>query len=344
MLANNHKATVLEIQRMSTEDGPGIRTTVFYKGCSLNCLWCHNPESISALPQVHWVLNQCIGCKTCLTVCPEGALSFTEAGNRVNRELCTGCGLCARECPANALELLGRAWDLDGLFFEIIKDRVYFEKSGGGVTLGGGEPTLQSRFNRELLQRLKGEGIHTALDTCGMCSRDALSELLPYSDLLLFDLKEMDPEKHRAFTHSSNEKILDNLLLAGDWMKQNGTPHKLWIRTPIIPDTTATSHNIKEIGKFIAANLDGLVDRWELCAFNNLCRDKYARLDLDWAYKDRDLLEKLVMEKMAAVARNSGVDPGIVLWTGSTKLEGENKTKGHGPKTERNGSDEKGFQ
>ena len=323
MLTKTNQATVLEIQRMSTEDGPGIRTTVFFKGCSLHCLWCHNPESISPHPQVHWVANQCIGCKTCLEVCPEGALAFSAEGNRVNRDRCTGCGLCARECPANALELLGRTWNLDDLFSEVIKDRTYFEKSGGGVTISGGEPTMQAGFNRELLKRLTENGIHTALDTCGMCSRDALEGLLPYADLLLFDLKEMNPLKHQKFTGANNEKILENLLHVRDWMQSQERPSQLWIRTPIIPDTTATSENIREIGKFIAGNLDGLVDRWELCAFNNLCKDKYLRLDLDWAYKERDLLGKLLMEKMAAVAGNSGVNPGIVLWSGSTRLEGE---------------------
>ena len=327
---NQHfKATILEIQRMSTEDGPGIRTTIFFKGCSLNCLWCHNPESISPHPQIHWISNQCIGCKTCLEVCPEGALAFTADGNRVDRDRCTGCGLCAEECPAAALALLGQSWDLDDLVAEVIKDRTDFEKSGGGVTLGGGEPTLHGPFNRDFLKKLKENGIHTALDTCGMCSRQSLEELLPYSDLLLFDLKEIDPQKHRRFTGTTNEKILENLIFVRNRMQSNSRPNQLWIRTPIIPNATATDENIRGIGKFIAANLDGLVNRWELCAFNNLCKDKYLRLDLNWAYKDCELLSNLLMEKMAAVAKNSGVDPAIVLWNGSTKLEKErSKLKG----------------
>ncbi len=295
---------------MSTEDGPGIRTTVFFKGCSLNCLWCHNPESISPHPQVHWVSNQCIGCKTCLEVCPEGALAFTSAGNRVDRNRCTGCGLCAEECPANALELLGRTWNLDDLFAEVMKDRTYFEKSGGGVTLSGGEPTMQAGFNRELLKRLTESGIHTALDTCGMCSPKALQGLLPYCDLLLFDVKEIDSEKHVKFTGTGNEKILENLIHVRDWMQSNDRPKKLWIRTPIIPDATATSENIRGIGKFIAANLDGLVDRWELCAFNNLCKDKYLRLNLDWTYRDRDLLGKLGDGKNGCRRRELGCGSG----------------------------------
>jgi pyruvate formate lyase activating enzyme len=317
----HHKATILEIQRMSTEDGPGIRTTIFFKGCSLKCGWCHNPESISAHPQVHWIANQCINCKTCLEVCPEGALSFDPDGNRVDRDLCTGCGLCAEACPATALDQLGLEWQVDDLLAEVIKDRTYFEKSGGGVTLGGGEPTLQLQFNREFLIKLKELGIHTALDTCGMCTRDALQKLLPYSDLVLFDLKEIDSQKHQKFTGSTNDKVLENLLFVRDCMQSEARPEELWIRTPIIPNATATGENVRGIGRFITSKLDGLVNRWELCAFNNLCRDKYLRLDLDWEYKDQGLLSKLYMEKMAAIARNSGVDPAIVYWSGSTKLE-----------------------
>jgi pyruvate formate lyase activating enzyme len=321
---NQHPtATILEIQRMSTEDGPGIRTTIFFKGCSLKCLWCHNPESISPHPQVHWMANQCIGCKTCLELCPEGALTFTSNGNRIDRSRCTGCGLCAEECPAAALALLGRRWELDDLVDEVIKDRAYFEKSGGGVTLGGGEPTLQAAFNRKFLEKLRETGIHTALDTCGMCSRNALKDLLPYLDLVLFDLKEIDPPRHRRFTGATNEKILENLICVRDWMQSNGHPGQLWIRTPIIPHATATDENVRGIGTFIAANLNGRVNRWELCAFNNLCRDKYLRLDLDWAYKECELLSKPVMEEMAAIARSSGVDPEIVFWSGSTKLEAD---------------------
>lgn len=319
----NPTATLLEIQRMSTEDGPGIRTTVFFKGCTLKCRWCHNPESISPHPQIHWMANQCIGCKTCVEVCPLKALTFTEEGNQIDRSRCTGCGLCAKECPAAALSLWGESWDLDDLFAEVIKDRSYFESSGGGVSLGGGEPTLQATFIREFMKRLKAAGIHIALDTCGMCAQTVLEGLLPYSDLLLFDLKVMDPKKHKAFTGATNDAIIDNLIFVGDTMRSNGYPEKLWIRTPVIPGATDTTENIQAIGTFISERLDGLVSRWELCAFNNLCMDKYLRLDLDWAYKGCDLFSKLVMEKMAAVARNSGVDPAIVRWSGSTKLEKE---------------------
>jgi len=325
MMTQVHKqsinATILEIQRMSTEDGPGLRTTVFFKGCSLRCTWCHNPESISACPQLHWIANRCIGCKTCQDVCPQNALLLTAAGNTIDRGKCTGCGACAEECPAAALELLGQSWKLDDLCAEVVKDKIYFQKSGGGVTLGGGEPLLQSDFCSRFLSLLKANAIHTALDTCGLCSGTALDRTLPHTDLVLFDLKEINPQKHEHFTGSDNQRILQNLILIRNCMQSSGHPQKLWIRTPVIPDATDSEDNIRGIGQFLTDNLGGFVSRWDLCAFNNLCRDKYRRLDLEWGFKDHELLSKLFMEKMAAVARNSGIDPHIVHWSGSTRLD-----------------------
>ncbi|MBU1903924.1 MAG: glycyl-radical enzyme activating protein [Proteobacteria bacterium] len=312
------RGTLFEIQRMSTEDGPGIRTTVFLKGCSLKCSWCHNPESVSPHPQVQWIGSRCIGCRTCLEVCIHKAISFRPDGVSIDRKACQGCGSCAEECPSTALELVGKTWMTDDLIREVLKDRAFFETSGGGITLSGGEPTLQTGFARALLKGLVAEGIDTALDTCGMCKEETLAQLIPYTRLILYDIKEIDPEKHREFTGSSNEQILRNLLYVCDYMKTQDDL-KLWIRTPVIPGATAREENIRGISRFIASNLGDLVSRWELCTFNNLCRDKYIRLDLDWDFKEAELLDRSLIAGLADVAKNSGVDPDIVHWTGETK-------------------------
>jgi pyruvate formate lyase activating enzyme len=308
---------------MSTEDGPGIRTTVFFKGCSLKCSWCHNPESISPHPQVHWISTRCIECKTCLDVCPNGALSFAQEGILIDRHKCKRCGSCAQECPSNALELLGKKWALDSLIAEVVKDRVYFEKSGGGVTVSGGEPLVQARFVAAFFMGLRKVGIHTALDTCGVCTSDVLDKILPHANIVLYDIKEIDSGRHRQFTGSPNERILENLIHISEHMKMDGHPEQLWIRTPIIPGATAREDNIRGIGEFIACRLGDSVSRWDLCSFNNLCKDKYVRLDLQWPCKDAELLTKEFMEKLAGIARESGVAPDTVHWSGSTKLDDE---------------------
>jgi pyruvate formate lyase activating enzyme len=310
---------ILRLQRMSTEDGPGIRTTVFFKGCNLRCSWCHNPESISAKPQIHWIAEHCIGCKTCLEVCPKEALSFSAADISIDRNRCDACGICARECPSAAMELLGEYWRAADLIKELIKDRAYYEKSGGGITLSGGDPTLQSPFASIVLKGLKRMGVQTALDTCGRCSDTTLRMLLPDTDLVLYDLKEVNSEKHQYFTGASNGRIFENLLSVRDYMLSDGHKVKLWIRTPIIPDATARPDNIKGIGEFIAGQMGTVVSRWELCSFNNLCKEKYRRLGMAWTFKDSRLLKASEMEQLADVARSSGVKPDIVHWSGSTR-------------------------
>lgn len=313
------QAMVFEIQRLSTEDGPGIRTTVFFKGCRLACAWCHNPESLSPRPELHWIAARCIGCRTCASVCPEEALHTAEDGMAIDRTRCTACGACAAECPSTALEMIGTPWTLDGLVREVLKDRAYFA-NGGGVTAGGGEPGLQAPFLAAFLQALKAEGLHTAVDTCGGYPGRILESFLPFTDLVLYDLKTVDPHRHRIWTGRSNTQILENLLAIRNRLAGGGPPHALWIRTPVIPEATADAAVITDIGRWIAAHLKGFVARWELCAFNNLCRDKYQRLGRDWPYKDQPLLTRETMENLARAARRSGVDPHIVHWSGSTRM------------------------
>jgi pyruvate formate lyase activating enzyme len=310
---------ILHLQRLSTEDGPGIRTTVFFKGCPLRCAWCHNPESISPYPQVQWLENRCIGCNTCLGACPRGYLDRTDQGVRIDRENCQGCGTCAEACPANAMELLGTDVSAEELVQEVVKDRTFYETSGGGVTASGGEPLMQPDFVALFLGRLKAAGITTALDTCGWASHQSLEKTLPYVDLVMFDLKEIEPARHRAFAGQSNEVIFDALLFVRDYMAERAPEMRLWIRTPLIPGATARRENLLGLGAFIARHLDGLVERWELCAFNNLCRDKYRRLGIDWPFRETPLLAPEELSELEAWARQSGVDPAIVLATGATR-------------------------
>jgi len=323
------EAMLFEIQRLSTEDGPGIRTTVFFKGCSLACRWCHNPESISGRPDLHWIAARCIGCGTCAAVCPEDALLATENGVAIDRARCTLCGKCAAECPSTALELIGSRWHLDDLVREVLKDHAYFA-NGGGVTAGGGEPGLQAPFLAAFLRALKKEGIHTAVDTCGSYPGPMLEAFLPFTDLVLYDLKTVDPALHHTWTGRSNTLILENLLAIRDRMARGDSPHTLWIRTPIIPQATADAAVIAGIGHWLADHLRGFAARWELCAFNNLCRDKYRRLDRDWLYTDQPLLTPETMERLADTARRSGVDPEIVHWSGSTRRPAESLGKDAG--------------
>ncbi len=326
------KGRLLEIQRMSTEDGPGIRTTIFLKGCSLRCSWCHNPESISPKPQIQWLSANCIGCQLCVEACPNHTLSYRNHQIVIDRNLCRSCGICVEECPTGALELMGQDVSVEQVVQEVLKDKAYFEKSGGGITVSGGEPALQAVFVAEFLKKMKDNGIHTALDTCGLVPAAAYEKILPYTDLLLYDIKEINSSKHKEFTGSGNEKILNNLLTISEWIKIHGTPKELWIRTPIIPDATATEENIAGIGKFLAEN-DLQPDRWELCAFNNLCNDKYLRLGRKWTFEKYGLMKADDLDYLTAIARRSGVDPEVVVWTGSSKSEEEiTVKKGNEPK------------
>jgi pyruvate formate lyase activating enzyme len=320
------RAIILRIQRLSTEDGPGIRSTVFFKGCPLACTWCHNPESISPHFQIHWEENRCIGCRSCIDACENGALSLTSDGMQIDRDKCTGCLSCTKACPSTALEAFGKSWQIHELVKEVLKDSVYFEKSKGGITLSGGEPAMQAPFAAELLRSLQQKGIHMALDTCGLCPQKTLDMLLDYTDLVLFDIKEIDPERHKLFTGLSNKRILENLIFTGERMKEKKRPTKLWIRTPIIPQCTATKENIQGIGAFITENLSGLVSRWELCAFNNLCTHKYEGLGIEWACKDYKLMSTEAMEYLSKVAKTSGVDPHIVQVSGATLWSKDEET------------------
>jgi pyruvate formate lyase activating enzyme len=316
-VSDSDSATIFQIQKFSTEDGPGIRTTVFFKQCPLKCVWCHNPESIPKESQLEWFKHKCIGCKTCIETCSEAALIFLEEGLEIDREKCTGCGDCAEECPSGALHLLGEEWGINDLFYEIEKDKTYYIESKGGITVSGGEPTSQPNFILNFLKKCKENDISTALDTCGYANPNIYEKLLPFIDLVLFDIKEIDSNKHKEYTGVSNEIILENAISISHYLKEK--EKIMWIRTPIIPKYTATKENIKGIGEFIVNKLNNFPERWDLLSFNRLCVDKYSRLGMDWILKDESLMTKEEMESLLEIANRTGVKN--AKWSGLTRKE-----------------------
>ena len=315
--AQEETGIVFNIQRFSTEDGPGIRTTVFVKGCPLRCIWCHNPEGISFNPELVWYDVRCIGARDCLRACPKDALVLTPEGMAIKRDSCDCCGLCEEACPAAAIEVVGKEYTVEEVLDVVERDKVFYETSGGGVTIGGGEPAAQYEFSVDLMVRCRDKGIHSAVDTCGHVSEDKIGGLVEAADLVLYDIKLMNEERHRELTGVGVKRILDSARM----ISEMGKP--MWIRTPIIPGCTDSSENIREISRFIAKDLT-TVERYDLLAFNNTCVPKYRRLDREFPLKDAELVTKEVMETLAEVARREGV--GKVVWSGATKVE---KHSGH---------------
>jgi pyruvate formate lyase activating enzyme len=240
------KGLVFDVKRYSINDGPGIRTTVFFKGCPLQCQWCHNPEGKSFNPEVMVRAARCLNdCAECLVVCPEGALGKSGAFPVLDRNLCTACGECAGICPTQAIELVGRRVSAVELLEEIEKDRVFFEESGGGVTFSGGEPLSQPEFLAEVLELCRKKEIHTAVDTCGFAVPQVLDRIAPKVDLFLFDLKTMDEQKHIASTGESNQLILENL------RRLAASGRKIVVRIPIVPGLNDDEKNIQQTAGFL---------------------------------------------------------------------------------------------
>ena len=296
-------ALVFDLHRNSTHDGPGIRTTVFLKGCPLHCLWCHNPESQLRRPEVWWFEQRCIACGRCIEACPQHGIAAGSAGISIDRGACTGCQTCARVCPANAMQPLGTRRTVSDLVAEAERDRVWYEASGGGVTVSGGEPAAQPAFTGGFLAECRKRGLHTALDTCGQAPESVFADLLDHADLVLFDLKHTDEAKHRRLTGAGLKTIRANLLATADRARNNRL--RLWIRTPLIPGAAAEPDVLASIGTFLRECLGGAFARWELCAFNPGCAGKYHRLAKAWAYEEKGLLGDDLAAGLLATARQS---------------------------------------
>jgi len=262
---------IFDIKRYAIYDGPGIRTTVFFKGCPLHCPWCHNPEGQDSNPELSYNETRCLkGCTECIKICPKDALSRLNHDISIDREKCDLCGDCAPACPTQALEILGREVSVEEVMKEIEKDRVFYEESAGGVTFSGGEPLAQLEFLNSLLKQCKKKGIHTVLDTCGYAPFDDMEIIADKVDLFLYDFKLMDDEKHREATGVSNKLIIENL------KKLTDKSSKIVVRIPIIEGVNDADENITETARFIASLPD--IKEISLLPYHKGGRQKYARL------------------------------------------------------------------
>ncbi|HTY63128.1 MAG TPA: glycyl-radical enzyme activating protein [Acidobacteriota bacterium] len=277
---------VYDIQGFSVQDGPGIRTTVFLKGCPLRCPWCHSPESQQFCRQLSWMTIRCLGlerCGKCLGACPKGAIApgkwIEHAATHekiqhihIDRILCDNCGECAAACYPKALVICGTEYTVEELVHRLRKDLPFYEQSGGGVTISGGEPLWQPEFVLQLLQSLKECGIHTAVDTTGFAQYEIIKRILPYTDLFLYDLKHMDSEQHRIATGVPNELILENA------MKIAEAGGRMQVRIPVVPDFNDSEEIIRETGLF-CKSLGQAVTVIQLLPYHNLGVIKYPRID-----------------------------------------------------------------
>ena len=308
----SRSGTVFNIQRFSIHDGPGIRTTVFLKGCSLSCFWCHNPEGRRVLPELQFSPERCIGCGACVDVCPHAAHEFVDDIHVFHRDRCETTGACVTSCYPQALQLTGEIMSVERVMEEVMRDEVFYRNSGGGITLSGGEPSLNHAFSFEILQQCKNHNLHTAIETCGECPWESLEALLPVTDLIMMDIKQLGMDKHREATGRTNERIIANArrLALSD--------KPLVFRTPVVPTVNDTADDIGQIAAFLQSLRELRKEQangrgspgisYELLAFHRLASDKYRYLGLENRALTLQPPTRQQMHVLAEVTRKYGIE------------------------------------
>jgi len=294
---------IAEVKRNSLDDGPGIRSVVFFKGCPLSCVWCHNPECISASPELIHKADQCIGCKSCAEACPEGAIGD---GGPLERDLerCKLCGECADECPSGALSTIGRYYEPDELVAELVRDKAFYDNSGGGVTLSGGEPTLAMDYAAEVAAKLKESGVRVLVETCGDFDWDRFREkLLPHLDQVFVDMKLCAVDGHKEHTGRDNRRIKQNL----ERLIETEAPPVL-VRVPLVPEVTATRDNLEAISAWLG---ERGVKRIALLPYNPLWIGKALGLGKQPGYRREEWMSKDDRERVKELFKDFEIERDI---------------------------------